>query len=128
MKINVDSQEFNTILAALRFYQENDQGTPSSRSDAIHDLATNGDAEVSLDNDAIDGLCERINFGSARLPKSWTALQNLLIDTLGRTVYNDAIDNGYTLNILFRDLNPKRFDLLQAGIFALVEDDRDAMS
>ena len=128
MKINVDSQEFNTILAALRFYQENDQGTPSSRSDAIHDLATNGDAEVSLDNDAIDGLCERINLGSARLPKSWNALQSLLVNLLGRTVYNEAIDNGYRINPLFRDINQKRFDLMQAGLHALVDDDRDAMS
>lgn len=62
MKPAFNDQEYATILAALRFYQEYDQGEPSERSDAIHDIATNGDAVISLDNEAIDNLCEKINF------------------------------------------------------------------
>jgi hypothetical protein len=60
--------EFNTILAALRYYQENDQGNPDSRSDAIHEIAC-GEADgmsedISLDAKGIDALCERINTAS----------------------------------------------------------------
>lgn len=58
-----DSADRNTILAALRFYQQKGQGDPANRSDDIHDIATNGGADVSLDADAIDDLCERVNFG-----------------------------------------------------------------
>lgn len=59
--IAVDGAEFNTILAALRFYQEQGQGEPHNRSDAIHEIATDGGADTSLDANAIDVLCERIN-------------------------------------------------------------------
>lgn len=51
----------NTVLAALRFYQEKGMGDPANRSDVIHDIATNGDTEISLDADAIDKLCEELN-------------------------------------------------------------------
>ena len=56
-------QEVNTILAALRYYQENGQGDPFKRSDAIHDIATDGDTDISMDDEGIDDLCERINTG-----------------------------------------------------------------
>lgn len=55
------TEEFNTILAALRFYQESGMGDPFNRSGAIHDIATNGGEDISLDYDAIDALCERLN-------------------------------------------------------------------
>lgn len=63
--IAFDRAELATVLAALRYYQQNGQGEPANRSDAIHDIAT-GMAEgmqecVSLDDAAIDTLCERIN-------------------------------------------------------------------
>ena len=54
-------QEFHTILAALRFYQERGQGEPDKRSVSIEDLATNGGQVTALDTEAIDRLCERIN-------------------------------------------------------------------
>lgn len=60
MKLKVDHAEFNTILAALRFYQEKGQGDPYNRSDAIHDIATDGD-QISLDDEGIDELCMRLN-------------------------------------------------------------------
>lgn len=63
--IALDSQDGATVLAALRYYQQNGQGDPSNRSDAIHDIATgmaDGMLEcVSLDDAGIDALCERIN-------------------------------------------------------------------
>lgn len=58
----LDDCELATILAALRYYQLNHQGDPSSRTCEIHDIATAGDDDVtSLDDDAIDELCERLN-------------------------------------------------------------------
>jgi len=61
MFIELNEQEHATILAALRYYQENDQGEPNSRSNAIDDIATNGDEVISLDSVGIDDLCERLN-------------------------------------------------------------------
>jgi hypothetical protein len=55
--------DINTILAALRFYQEGGQGEPANRSLDIHDLATNGDEQISMDANGIDELCEAINMG-----------------------------------------------------------------
>lgn len=56
------SDEHATILAALRYYQEQGMGDPFNRSDSIHDIATNG-GEVfsSLDAEGIDRLCEQLN-------------------------------------------------------------------
>ena len=59
--LTVTCAERDTILAALRYYQENGQGDPLSRSDAIHEIATNGGMSISLNAEAIDELCERIN-------------------------------------------------------------------
>lgn len=59
----LDDAEHATVMAALRFYQQHDQGEPGSRSDEIHDLATNGgEVMSSLNADGIDELCERINY------------------------------------------------------------------
>ena len=59
--ISVDPAELATILAALRFYQQEGQGEPSNRSDDIHVIATDGDTQISLDAAGINTLCERIN-------------------------------------------------------------------
>ncbi len=61
----LDAQELNTILAALRFYQEEEMTEPDNRSDAIHDIATNGDQETSMDDAGVDELCEKLNFAMA---------------------------------------------------------------
>ncbi|HCE7247036.1 TPA: hypothetical protein NHR53_005584 [Pseudomonas aeruginosa] len=55
----------NTILAALRLYQEMGMGDPANRSDHIHDIATNGDDEISMDEWGIEELCQSINFAVA---------------------------------------------------------------
>ena len=61
----MDDQELATVLAALRYYQE--QGladNPDLRPEAIHDIAIGGDEAdfiASLDGASIDELCERLN-------------------------------------------------------------------
>lgn len=59
--LKVDDQEFSTMLAALRYYQEHGQGDPDNRSDAIHAIAIDNEFETSMDAGEIDQLCERIN-------------------------------------------------------------------
>lgn len=56
-----------TILAALRFYQERGLGDPGNRSDEIHEIATDGGGVISLDDNGIDDLCERLNIGVIEL-------------------------------------------------------------
>lgn len=64
MKVDLSDQEWATILAALRYYDNHDQGEPSSRSDEIHELATaeafEGQEVISLDSDGIVELEARI--------------------------------------------------------------------
>lgn len=59
--IEIDSQDRNTILAALRTYQAAGFGEPCNRPLPIHDIATNMDCEISMDDAGIDDLCERLN-------------------------------------------------------------------
>ena len=61
MSVQLDNDEISTILAALRFYQQNGLGDPANRPLDIHDIATNGEQETSLDDDGIDRLCEKLN-------------------------------------------------------------------
>ena len=56
-----EHQEVNTILAALRYYQQQGMGEPINRSDWIHDIATDGGSETSMNGEGIDDLCEKIN-------------------------------------------------------------------
>ncbi|KSQ21598.1 hypothetical protein APB26_31930 [Pseudomonas aeruginosa] len=51
----------NTVLAALRYYQGQGMGEPDNRSDSIHDIATNGGDDESLDEWGIEELCQSIN-------------------------------------------------------------------
>lgn len=60
-KVLLTDQEIATILAALRYYQQNGQGEPANRSLDIHNIATNMDETISLDEDGIDELCEKLN-------------------------------------------------------------------
>jgi len=61
-------EELATILAALRFYQEQGMGAASKRSAAIHDIATNGDTLVALDDEGLNNLCEWLNHGGKTTP------------------------------------------------------------
>lgn len=56
-----ESAHRNTILAALRYYQSQGLGDPDKRPDDIHEIATNGGDDISLNDAGIDSLCEAIN-------------------------------------------------------------------
>jgi len=60
-KVSLSDEELGTVLAALRFYQEKGQDNPGNRSSHIHDIATDIGRVTSLDKEAIDQLCERLN-------------------------------------------------------------------
>ncbi len=68
LKITVSEAEFSTIMAALRFYQEQGQDNPAHRSSGIDSIATNEGQLTALDRPAIDSLCERINTEVERSP------------------------------------------------------------
>ena len=70
-----------TILAALRFYQEAGMGEPDNRSDAIHDIAADGDNVISLDDEGIDDLCERLNMGELQLVASEPTITTVVGNT-----------------------------------------------
>ena len=59
--VKLEADELATILAALRYYQRNGLGEPSNRPLAIHEIATDSDQVISLDDAGIDRLCEDIN-------------------------------------------------------------------
>lgn len=58
--LQLNSQETSTVLAALRFYELNNQGDPNYRTDAIHDIAVTNDDETSMDDHDIAILFEKI--------------------------------------------------------------------
>jgi len=61
-RIDLDREELATVLAALRYYQHNGMGDPFNRPDWLHDIAVpDAGSDTSLDDEAIDHLCERIN-------------------------------------------------------------------
>lgn len=57
----LDDAQHATVLAALCYYQRQGMGDPSKRDDDIHEIATNGDTVVSLDDAGIDELRMSIN-------------------------------------------------------------------
>ena len=65
----ITRQARNTILAALRYYQQGGQGEPDRRTDAIHEIATNSGDDISLDAIAIDSLCADLNAGALELAR-----------------------------------------------------------
>ena len=63
LTISLDDDQRNTILAALRVYQGLGYGDPNNRPPAIQEIACPDDGESqSLDDEAIDELCQAINF------------------------------------------------------------------
>ena len=63
--LTVDQRELATILAALRFHQdENLQGASEIPDRVIRDIATDGGNLQPLTFDEIDRLCERLNLGT----------------------------------------------------------------
>lgn len=56
-----DAESLATILAALRYWQENGQCDASNRSNDIHDIATDNDDLTSLTEESVDELCDALN-------------------------------------------------------------------
>lgn len=93
--LQLDDQEIATILAALRYYQENGQGDPMNRSDRIHDIATDMERTISLDSDGIDELCERLNTGEMQSDHITIREVMLMVGVKARqTVYEMMRKNG----------------------------------
>lgn len=76
-----------TVLAALRYYQQQGLGDPTLRPLAIHDIASNYDQIVSLDAQGIDELCEALN--TAATPPAFEA------DAFIRTIAGMRLDDEY---------------------------------
>ncbi len=88
------SQHLNTILAALRFYQEEGLAdSPVKRGDGIHDIATNGDTDISLDSDGIDELCELLNVGHVTLDAGSDI--RAALEQVSRLLPYEADDTGH---------------------------------
>ncbi|MBR8426166.1 hypothetical protein [Burkholderia cenocepacia] len=98
--INSD-QDRNTILAALRFYQRSGMGNPINRSDEIHEIATNMGEIISMDSDAIDMLCERVNTASIEPPKPNKVR---VLFTLSDGVVDYRADDGVELHVFDHDI------------------------
>jgi hypothetical protein len=63
--LQVDARELATILAALRFHQdENLQGRSEIADLTIKDIATDGETLQALSFQEIDALCQRLNAGT----------------------------------------------------------------
>ena len=68
--LRVSDRDLATILAALRFHQEeNLQGTTAIPDQAIRDIATDCGRLEPLSFEEIDDLCQRLNVGSTAKQK-----------------------------------------------------------
>jgi hypothetical protein len=88
----VSHDEFNTILAALRFWQR----TGNTPDLAEHEIATDGDESKALGDGEIDELCERLNCSPA-VPVEISALAETLgsvADTLEEAIDTHIYNEG----------------------------------
>jgi len=108
IRLTVTLREFHTILAALRLWQE----TANRGEEWMNEIATDNGEVKALDDEEIEGLCDRIN--TTEEPKGDNShevllqIQELLDgvewtpDTLGQIALL-VEENGY----LVRDLDDK---------------------
>lgn len=78
--LNIDEAERATLRAALRHYLDDGLGEPANRTDEIHDLATDGGNQISLDESGVRELIEQLKTGCARpgeLPQTNAQWQDL---------------------------------------------------
>lgn len=57
--LSMESDEYNAVIAALRYWQESGMCEPDNRSDDMHDIATDGGTGQSLSDSEIDSLIDR---------------------------------------------------------------------
>jgi hypothetical protein len=60
--IEIEAEERDAILAALRYWQHDKDGTKPDWQ-GLTEIETNGGTHQGLGSEAIDELCERINCG-----------------------------------------------------------------
>ena len=67
MFLQVIDREFATMLAALRYWQRTGEwtkdGEENPNESPEYDIATDGGTRIPLDDNEIDGLCQRLNCG-----------------------------------------------------------------
>lgn len=56
----IDKKEKNTLLMALRYYQQKEMGEPANRCEDIQALAAQGNEHTSVDNAGITALFDKI--------------------------------------------------------------------
>ena len=67
LSVRIDRRELATILAALRFHQDENLSSGPGIADAhIADIASDGGILVPLSKAEIDALCRRLNGATAR--------------------------------------------------------------
>ena len=72
----ITRRELATILAALRFHQdENLQGGPEITDQFIKEIATDGGLLKPLDFDEVGKLCERLNIDENQRPPKGLAIE-----------------------------------------------------
>lgn len=94
----------HTIIAALRTYQQEGYGDPDQRPRDIHDLATNGGDQISMDDEGLDELCQMLNFGDLEIKEvvkdflPEPALGSPLEEAVAaiRTEYFEILEREYT--------------------------------
>ncbi len=59
--LRVSEREFHTILAALRYWADEECQAPHDYSEYMRVIAANGGEVVPLPRDEVVALCERIN-------------------------------------------------------------------
>lgn len=94
---SLEPDELNTVIAALRFYQKNGQCDPETRDPAIDDIVTNLGTDVSLDEGAIDDLCERLNSGEDLAPPAFAAGEVVHLTLPGGVTGDDQDGAEHTL-------------------------------
>jgi len=60
---NGADEDLATIIAALRYWQEQGMCEPANRSDELQDIVTDGDKLTSLDEADVDDLVTRLQYG-----------------------------------------------------------------
>ncbi|WP_304526887.1 hypothetical protein [Halomonas sp. I5-271120] len=77
MKADATLSQYNTVLAALRFYQK-----ASDLPTDIEEMAQPDGGPVALDDDEIDELCEGLNFSDITLASASQVEHNTIMAAL----------------------------------------------
>jgi hypothetical protein len=93
---NLTSPQLSTILAALRFYQDNaGPSDPSQLGEHIEDIATKGWTETPLTAAQVDELCEQLNFGDENEQDESPSVRDALERVARLLPYDDEDDSKW---------------------------------